>query len=254
MESIKIPNSKGQSIAAVVHRPETKTEKLAILCPGYLDTKDYTHLVMLASDLAEHGYTAVRFDPTGTWESDGDTSEYLTSQYLKDIESVLEYMLNEGNYTHVLLAGHSRGGQVSILYAARDPRISAVLGIMPSHSPVAGKRRADWEEAGVSNSSRDIPGNTEERKPFSVPFQHVLDRDQYDALADIERITAPIVLIAAEHDIPVPPEEVRKLYEKANEPKEFIFLEGMDHEYRHKPEEIRKVNDLALKALHIIAP
>jgi len=160
MEPVKIPNLNGQSLAAVIHRPAVKTEKLAILCPGYLDTKDYTHLTMLAEDLASQGYTAVRFDPTGTWESDGDISEYLTSQYLKDIESVLEHMLAEGGYSYILLGGHSRGGQVSILYAARDLRISEVLGIMPSHAPVEGKRREDWESAGVSNSSRDIPGNT----------------------------------------------------------------------------------------------
>lgn len=248
-EPIKIPNSKGQNIATVIHRPTGKTEKLAILCPGYLDTKGYMHLIALADDLAGKGYTAVRFDPTGTWESEGDISEYLTSQYLKDIESILEHMLAEGAYTYVLLGGHSRGGQVSILYAARDPRISEVLGIMPSHAPVEGKRREDWEKAGVSNSSRDIPGNTEERKPFSVPFQHVLDRDQFDALGDIQKIIVPIVLVFAEFDVSVPPEHVQELFAHANEPKTLIFLEGMDHEYRHNPEEIKKVNALIMDAL-----
>lgn len=249
MEPVKIPNSKGQNIAAFIHRPTAKTEKLAILCPGYLDTKDYTHLTVLAGDLAERGYTAVRFDPTGTWESEGDISEYLTSQYLKDIESVLEYMLAEGVYTYVLLGGHSRGGQVSILYAARDPRISEVLGIMPSHAPVEGRRREDWEKAGVSNSSRDIPDNTEERKSFSVPFQHVLDRDQFNALGDIQKIKVPIVLIAAEFDVSVPPEHVKELFEHAHEPKKLIYLEGMDHEYRHNLEEIKEVNALIMTAL-----
>ncbi len=251
MESIKISNSNGQNIAAVIHRPATKTEKLAVLCPGYLDTKDYMHLTMLASDLADRGYTSVRFDPTGTWESEGDISEYLTSQYLKDVRSVLEYMLKESEYTNVLLGGHSRGGQISILYAARDTRVSQVLGIMPSSGPVEGKRREEWKEAGVSNSTRDIPGNDTDRKAFSVPFQHVLDRDQFDALADVKKITVPIVLIAAEFDVSVPPEDVKELFESANEPKKFVFLEGMDHEYRHKPEEIKKVNRLALETLKV---
>lgn len=102
MEAVKIPNTKGQHIAAVVHYPETQTEKLAVLCPGYLDTKDYDSLVKLADALAERGYTAVRFDPTGTWESEGGISDYLTSQYIKDIGSVLEYMLKQGNFTHIL--------------------------------------------------------------------------------------------------------------------------------------------------------
>src|SRR3989344_8435825 len=117
MEKLKIPNPKGQNIAAVIHQPETAMGKLAILCPGFLDTKDYAHLVELAKSLANEGYTVVRFDPIGTWESGGDISDYTTSEYLEDIKTVIEYMLHEGNYKHILLGGHSRGAMVSIIYA-----------------------------------------------------------------------------------------------------------------------------------------
>lgn len=243
METIKV-----QNLSVAVHRPITKTEKLAILCPGYLDTKDYPHLVRLAEQLSERGYTVARFDPTGTWESQGDISDYLTSQYLEDIKSVLEHMLAEGRYTHVLLGGHSRGGQVSILYAARDPRISEVLAIMPSHGPVEGTRREEWEKAGFKESDRDIPGS-DERKHFKVPFQHVLDRDQFDALGDVKKITAPIIFVAGELDDLVLPEEVKELYEAANEPKTYLLAEGIDHDYRFNPEEIEKINKMALDVI-----
>lgn len=249
MEKIKIFNSNGQNIAAIIDRPAAKTEKLAILCPGYLDTKDYAHLASLANELTKQGYTVVRFDPTGTWESEGDISEYLTSQYLEDIGSVLERMLREGKYTHVLLGGHSRGGQVSVLYAARDPRISQVLGIMPSHGLMTGKRREDWEKTGVSISQRDLPNEGEGMREYRVPFQHVLDREQYDALNEVKKIKVPIVFIAGELDILVPPEKVKKLFDNANEPKKFILAQGIDHEYRHRPAEIEKINALALKGL-----
>src|SRR3989338_5134444 len=126
MEKVTIKNSLGKNISAIVTSPETKTDRLAILCPGYLDSKDYAHLVELAKTLVTKGYTTVRFDPTGTWESEGDISDYTTTQYLVDIKSVLEYMLREHNFKHVLLGGHSRGGQVAILYAARDARISLI--------------------------------------------------------------------------------------------------------------------------------
>lgn len=248
MEVSKVQNSKGNNLSVAIHRPATKAEKLAILCPGYLDTKDYPHLVRLSEQLAERGYTVVRFDPTGTWESEGDISDYLTSQYLEDIKSVLEYMLAEGGYTHVLLGGHSRGGQVSILYAARDPRISEVLAIMPSHGPVEGPRREEWEKAGFKESDRDIPESAE-RKHFKVPFQHVLDRDQFDALGDVKKIVAPIVFVAGELDDLVPPEEVKELYDAASETKTYILAEGIDHDYRFNPEEIEKINKLALDAI-----
>src|SRR3989344_8313275 len=102
MEKIFIKNQKSQNIAAVVHYPKQKTHKLAILCPGNLDSKDYTHLLKLAEVLVEQRYTVLRFDPTGTWESEGDISEYTTTQYLNDIRSVLEHMLAIGDYVYVL--------------------------------------------------------------------------------------------------------------------------------------------------------
>lgn len=247
MEKIHISNSKGNRLAAVIHR-STGSGKLAILCPGYLDYKDYLHLTDLATKLNELGYTVVRFDPTGTWDSEGDISEYLTSQYLKDVKSVLEHMLDEGQYTHVLLGGHSRGGQISVLYAARDARISEVLAIMPSHGPVTGERRKTWEEAGVAISSRDVPGSTD-RREFRVPFQHVLDRDRFDALGDTSKIKAPIFFLAGELDDVVPPEEVKELFDAANEHKKFLLLEGIGHDYRQNPAEVERVNQQILQLL-----
>jgi alpha-beta hydrolase superfamily lysophospholipase len=249
MEKIKIKNSKGENIAAVVHYPKQKTHKLAILCPGNLDSKDYTHLVKLAEALTEQGYTVVRFDPIGTWESEGDTSEYTVTQYLNDIKNVLEYMLGKANYTHVLLGGHSRGGQLSILYAARDPRISIVVGIMASSGPVIGTQRKEWEKSGVRISLRDLPNNKTGVREFRLPFSHVLDRDQYDAVGDAAKIKAPVILLAGELDTSVLPENVKEIYDNANEPKKFILLKGIDHEYRHDLSEIEVVNKEILDAL-----
>ncbi len=249
MEKVKIPNSKGQSIAAGIERPKAKTDKLAILCPGFLDTKDYTHLVELAKTLAALGYTAVRFDPTGTWESEGDISEYTTSQYLSDIRSVLEYMLRDGKYKHILLGGHSRGGMVSILYAARDPRVSTVLGIMPS-SPYTftGKRREDWEKTGWNISVRDVP-DTADIREFRVPFSHVTDREQYNVFEDVKKVHVPLILVTGTLDTLVLPEHVKMIFDKANEPKKFISIDGIGHDYRYSLYEIKTVNQKIVENL-----
>jgi len=249
MEKIKIKNSLGGSIAAVIHYTKTDSNRLAVLCPGNLDSKDYDHLVLLAVALAEHGYTVVRFDPTGTWESDGDISEYSITQYLKDIKSVLDYMLEREAYIDILLGGHSRGGQLSILYAARDPRIALVLGIMPSSGTLTGKPREEWEKSGVRVSTRDLPNDRSKIRQFHLPFSHVLDRDLYDAENDIRKIRVPIILIAGELDAEILPEDVKILYDNANEPKKYILVKDIGHNYRRNPFEIDTVNNEILKAL-----
>ena len=245
---LTIPSPKG-GISAVVHYPETQTDKLAILCPGYLDTKEYKHLIGLAQELCEAGFTVVRFDPTGTWESGGDVSEYTPTQYLEDIKNVLEAMLEEHPYKTILLSGHSLGGWTSMLYAARDPRISIVLAMMSPHTPRLDDRLAnEWKEAGFRISQRDVPGSTEMRA-FSVPYAHQVDRDRFDLLADVQKIHAPIILVAGELDTKVLPEAVQEIYRNANEPKKFILLKNIDHDYRHNDKEVKIVNAAVMEQL-----
>lgn len=249
MKRIKIRTPKG-NIAAVAHYPKNKTDRLAILCPGYLDTKDYDHLVKLAEDLAKIGYTTVRFDPIGTWESEGDISNYTTTQYLSNIKSVLEYMLKRNSFKHILIGGHSRGGMVSILYAVKDRRISMVVGIMPSSFMRKDDERViEAKKNGFSISFRDLPENKNRKIEFRVPYSHFQDNLKYNALKDVKKLKVPLILVAGELDKMSPAEKVKRIFDEANEPKKFITIKGIGHEYRHDPSQIKKVNNEIIKFL-----
>lgn len=82
-----------------------------------------------------------------------------------------------------------------------------------------------------------------------MPFVHVLDRDQFDRFNDVDKITAPKIFIAGELDVLATPEDAQELFQHAREPKMLIVVEGIDHEYRHSPDDIMKVNALILKTL-----
>lgn len=243
-EKIKIKSTKG-FLSAIIHHPENDSDKLAILCPGYLDTKDYPHLASLSHDLCNNGFISLRFDPTGTWESEGEIEDYNISQYLLDIESILNHMNLQKRYKTILLGGHSRGGQVSVLYAAEDPRITHVLGIMPSHYPIKPEKVEKWKTAGIKTSHLDIPGSHYSRT-FDVPFSYVVDRDQYNTLSAIQKIKAPIFLIAGENDRISTPKEVYELYSHAKDLKGFVELPDMAHNYRLNNDDIRRINKTIL--------
>jgi len=247
-EKAKIPSSKG-NLAAIIHYSEKKTGKLAILCSGYLDSKNYRHLISLAETLSREGYTVVRFDSTGVWESDGNISDYTTTQYLEDIKNVIEYMLHQASYKHILIGGHSRGGQVAILYAARDSRISLILAIMPSSKRTTkmGQRYKDWQKTGTSTSYRDLPDNKEQKREFHIPYSHAVDKDKYDVVEDVKKIKVPIIFIAGELDDLCSPELVRGIFDSANEPKKLSLISGIGHDYRFNDDEIKLVNKNILK-------
>lgn len=248
MKSMKIPTPDGKKIAAVIHYPKIETGKLAILCPGYLDSKDYDHLVQLAKTLATRGYAVVRFDPIGTWESDGEMNNYTAANYLACIQSVKDYMLRSGKYDFILLGGHSRGGRMSIIYAASDKDISYVVAIMPSASSFI---RAGEEEIGdePQRHRRDIPGEPGKYREYVVPAELVLDSSKYSSVSAVPNVHVPILLIAGEKDMLIPLDEIKSIYNVANEPKKLIVIPGIGHDYRKNPSEIKIVNDTILEVL-----
>ncbi|PIR04167.1 MAG: hypothetical protein COV59_03205 [Candidatus Magasanikbacteria bacterium CG11_big_fil_rev_8_21_14_0_20_39_34] len=246
-----IPSPKGD-LSIAIHQNEQNTRKLAILCPGFLDSKDYLHLVSLAESLCIDGYTVVRFDPTGTWESEGNIEDYTTTQYILDIQTVLEYMKKGGEYNEVLLGGHSRGGQVSILFAVKEKSISAVLAIMPSTGPMVGKKREEWEQEHIHISKRDLPNDMEGTREFAVPFAHVLDRDKYSAMEVIKDLHVPFICVAGGQDVIVPKEEIEELFSFAHEPKKYIFFPQIGHDYRRSKKEVEEVNKKIISVLHTI--
>lgn len=253
MEIIKEKiNSRNGEIAIAVHKPEKQSDKLLILCPGFLDSKDYRHLVVLAEDLCSQGYTAVRFDPIGTWESEyNDNEKYTITQYLEDVRTVLEYMLEKYSYKKIVIGGHSRGGRISILYAARDPRVSLVLAIMPSYGNFEGEERIQWEKSGIKISKRDaLDGG--ELKEFKLPFAHVLDMDKYDVIADTEKVKIPIIFVAGELDDLVTPRDVMDIFDNAGELKTFVLVPGVGHNYRRNEDEIKIMNGKIIEAMNLI--
>lgn len=222
MKNFFIKTSKGR-LSAAVHETKSKAKKLAVICPGYLDSKYYDHLVTLAHDLSGLGYTVVRFDPTGTWDSGGKITDYTTTQYLEDVKNVIDFMTKDQDFKSILLGGHSVGGMTSLLYAPTDMRVNTVLGIMPPYSVKRTntyEKLESWKKAVEKESRRDVPGKDEFRS-HTVPYSFVSDRLKYDVLDNIDDFRGQTILIAGEADEIVKPQDVEKIYNAANNPKEY---------------------------------
>lgn len=254
IENIQIPSSKGY-IEAIFHKPPSIIKGAALLLPGYLDSKDYDHLVALGEELASYGYIAIRFDPTGTWESSGTIENYTITQYLSDIDTVLEYVQKTIHPDKILLMGHSMGGMLTLLYAAHHKNIDAVISLMTPYAFVRPNNKeekdeeSDWYKNGFKLSTRNIPGNNEEKREYKVPYSIVKDSYQYNVLNDIKNITASILLIAGEKDNTISLSNVKLIYDKANQPKKLIIMTDMGHSYRQYNEKIRLVNKEIIKYL-----
>ncbi len=238
-----IPSSKG-NLAVSIHYPKIMTHKFIVICPSFLGSKDYENVVRMTEMFAQCGYTAVRFNPTGTWTSEGCISDYTITQYLTDIRNVIAYMEMEHNFTHSTVCGHSIGGTVALLYASKYKDVSTVISIMsPTRMPVTPEEKDLWEKKGFKISVREHPDNNTKREEFGVPFSCLTDYEGYDLIAEVSNIECEAFVFAGELDQLAPPDEMLELYEKiTSEQKAFAVIPETVHDYRLNEEEIAIVN------------
>jgi hypothetical protein len=222
---------------AVYARGNESSERIALVLPGKLDTKDYPHMRSHVDFLASQGFFALSFDPPGTWGSSGGIELYTMTSYLKAINEIIEHFGNKPT----LLLGHSRGGSMAMLGAINNPRVTHFIAAMSR----AGKR-APSKQMNIGDTSisyRDMPESPNEKKKFELPFSYFEDSARYNILEGLKKCTKQKLFILGIRDITVKPEETRKAYETAAEPKELYGIDS-DHDYRWHPSLIEKMNQI----------
>ncbi len=203
------------------------------------------------------------FDYRGFGESEGERGRLLPYEQVRDIRNSITFMetLEEVDPERIGLWGTSYGGANVIQVAGIDPRPKCVVAQVGFGDGGRGISSRPPEETApiremVSNErkQRVLTG-----KPTMVdPFTILSDADTVSffrqAMKDIPQLKTEIslefaeatfeykpedvahrispralLLIAAELDVPTPPEEFRSVHAKAGEPMKVVILEGIRH-------------------------
>ena len=92
---------------------------------GVTAHKDRPFLVALAEGLSRAGIAALRISFSGNGASEGRFEDSNISKEVEDLGAVLDALPGRA----LAYAGHSMGGAVGVLRAARDPRIRALVSL-----------------------------------------------------------------------------------------------------------------------------
>jgi pimeloyl-ACP methyl ester carboxylesterase len=225
---------------AIYLKGNPESPKLALVLPGKLDTKDYSHIHSHVEYLANRGYFALSFDPPGTWESSGDIKLYTMTNYLKAVDEIIEYYGNRSTF----VMGHSRGATIATIAGARSRHVFAFAAVMSSFSKGGFQEKPDknWKIKGFAISKRDLPpGGGEKVKEFRLPYSFFEDQTKYDLTEDITSSTKPKLFILGKHDDLIPPKTIKETFSQFAEPKELYEINS-DHDYRHHLHLINEVN------------
>jgi pimeloyl-ACP methyl ester carboxylesterase len=135
--NIQVEGSTGRPILLDVYTHKaTKPQPLVIFCHGFKGFKDWGGWDLVGREFAKSGFIFIKFNfsHNGSTTEDplnfGDLDAFgqnTFSKELYDVERVITWAtenLAEKMTDEIDLIGHSRGGGIAILQAARDERIS----------------------------------------------------------------------------------------------------------------------------------
>ena len=220
MEEI-ITNSKGETLDYTFHNPGNQSRDILIIGHGVTGNKDRPFVIALAEAVASEGMAVLRFSFSGNGSSGGDFRECTISKEIEDLNAVVTAAVNNGY--RVTYAGHSMGGAVGVLAAARDERIKHLISL-------AGMvNTKDFYDREFGEETPDEGCMWEEQ---SCPLSSTYKNDMYEigsVVSKASEVKVPWLLIHGDADDVVPIEDSRQIFAQANDPKKIIEIPGANH-------------------------
>jgi pimeloyl-ACP methyl ester carboxylesterase len=226
-EPFTLEGSDGGPLRADHYRPDdgaAKADRAVLLCHGFRGYKDWGFLPLLASRLADAGFPAVAFSASSSGVTDragtfGEPERFRRGTYggdLEDLDRVADWaqarFASRGAAFRLGLAGHSRGGVIALLHAARDARVAAVATLAsPERIGVWPEPYWDAWRAGEPADVYDFRTRATLRLGPPIYGDWTRNRDAYDTRAAAARLRAPLLVVHGTRDALVPLEEARAL-------------------------------------------
>jgi pimeloyl-ACP methyl ester carboxylesterase len=230
-EALTFLDPRGHKVAAVLTVPNTPTNHIAVLCHGFLSTKNSTTNKTLTRLLNDRGLATFRFDFFGQGESQGPFEVLTTTLAVEQTTAAVNVLLAEG-FSRIGLVGSSFGGLVSILTASQRQDL-ACLALKCPVVDFAEELRLEFgpEEMARWQATDTIPNIM--GGPGRVRLQYGFYEDclRQIAYGPAERITAPTLIVQGDQDEFVPLHQSRQLFDALRGPKRLDLLPGADHQF-----------------------
>ncbi|XP_042458035.1 uncharacterized protein LOC122042142 [Zingiber officinale] len=230
-EKLVIRNTNGENLVGVIQ--EAGSSELVILCHGFRSSKESKTLLNLADALVSENISVFRFDFSGNGESDGTFQYGNYWKEVEDLRAVTQFFSGQNREVHAIV-GHSKGGNVVLLYASKFHDIHRVVNISGRFGLKKGieaRLGKDFMERIKKDEFIDVMDKTG-RFIYCVTRESLIDRlstDMHDACLSIDKNCRVLTVHGSEDDV-VPHEDAFE-FDKLIINHKLQIIEGADHRF-----------------------
>ncbi len=248
LEEFELWRDRGDEAPLIIRgeaRLPEKARGAVIICHGFKGFGHFAFFPYLADQLADAGFRAITFDFSGS--GIGDDRENFTNpiafthntylQELDDLDAVVgEAKVNDWIDDEYGLLGHSRGGAMAILHAARDSGVKTLVtwAAISSTNRWGAEVVSAWRESGYI----DIPNaRTGQSIPLSIDLLHEVEEfgeTKLNVAAAASRIESPWLILHGDNDETVPVSEAERLAALSDGRSTLRVMQGANHTFGGK--------------------
>ena len=262
---INIP-SNGFSLAGTLSKPAQAgaTRLPAVVLVGGSGPTDRDSVVFgipilgqIAGALADAGYIIVRYDKRGIGQSGGRAEAASFADYADDVRAVVKLLSDRKDVDpkRIAVVGHSEGGLVALMAAAKDKKIAAVgliatpgitgadivlaqqqrllsrMKLTPEEKQAKVDAQKTIHEAVISGKGLELLPPDVRRTVDNAEFQSLLISDPVKLVPNVHQ---PLLIVQGELDTQVEPQNADRLGELARKRKnapavDVVKVPGINH-------------------------
>ncbi len=232
----------------IFYEDNQEAKPVVVYAHGFNGFKDWGNADIIAKQFADAGYVFVKFNFSHNGTTPEQPEDFVDleafgynnyTNQLYDIGCVVDWLCNQNNVhrkaidkNSIYLIGHSMGGGMATLYAAKDARIKKLItwaGISECKTPWtnwSNEQLQAWKQDGVAYY---LNGRTKQ----NMPMYYQLHQDYLDNVvalnieAAMRSLTIPILICHGTLDTAVPIERAYDLHRW--QPSSILFTTESDH-------------------------
>jgi pimeloyl-ACP methyl ester carboxylesterase len=264
-QQINIP-SNGFSLAGTLSKPaQAGAARLpAVVLVGGSGPTDRDSLAFgipifgqIAGALADGGYIVVRYDKRGIGQSGGRAESASLADYAEDVRAVVKLLSDRKDVDpkRIAVVGHSEGGTVTLMAAAKDKKIAAVgliatpgitgadvvlaqqqrllsrMTLTPEEKQAKVDAQKKIHEAAITGKGLELLPPDVRRSVDNTEFQSLLISDPAKLMPNVRQ---PLLIVQGELDTQVEPQNADRLRDLALKRKnapavDVVKVPGINH-------------------------